>query len=198
MFLWQKMEKKKIRLLAFFQTFEPGVFIGILLSFLSKAWLVWWTCFHISEGCSQSKSPTSPCSGPVCKEEGRPNWLTEQTRLPGCPGRNSAHTHRRDSPTSSACSAVAPILRFCLRLPRVCFLTFVLSAAQFRTVREGLRPAPPLLPPVPAISERPAIGGNRCQLLGKGVILQILWLQLEKLSGSTSEFQINHRDYRDF
>lgn len=111
-----------------------------------------------------------PCSGPVCKAEGRPNWRTEQIWLPGCPEQNIAHSRRRDSLTSFACGAVAPTLHFCLHLPHLGSLQFVPSVAQIGTVRGGLHQALQLLPPVPAISERPAIGGNRYQLLGKGVV----------------------------
>lgn len=116
----------------------------------------------------QSESPPSHGSGPVCKAEGRLDWRGERTKPPGCPEQSIARSHHQDSPTSSACGAVAPTLGFCLRLPRVCFSPFVPSAAQTGTVLLGaLRRTPPLLPPVPAILERPAIGGNRCQLLGK-------------------------------
>lgn len=106
----------------------------------------------------------------ICKVEGTPNWRTEQMQLPGCPEENIAYSRHRDNLTSSASGGTASALQLCLRLPPPCSSTFGASAAQSGTVRRGLRRSPLLLPPVPAILERPAIGGNRCQLLGKSVV----------------------------
>lgn len=80
-----------------------------------------------------------------------------------------ARSPRQDSLTSSAHSAVAETPLFYLRLPRLRSSASDASTAQSGRVRGDLhRPPPP--PPVPAKLERPAIGGNRCQLLGKVVI----------------------------
>lgn len=86
-----------------------------------------------------------------------------------CPKQNIAHSRPRDSQTSSVCGAVAPALHVCLHLP-LRFFDFAASAAQNGRVHVGPRRAPPLPPLVPAILERPAIGGNLCQLLGKVVV----------------------------
>lgn len=96
----------------------------------------------------------------LCKEEGRPNWQTERALQWACPEQSIVRSRRRDSPTSSACGAAAPTVRLHLPLPRLCFSVFGVAAAQRGTVHGALRRARRLPPPVPAILERPAIGGK--------------------------------------
>lgn len=142
------------------------------LQFISNLSLFKQPDIHTTE-CPQSKQVTNQSalrSSWLCKEGGRLNWQAEPTLQSACPEQNIAHSHRQDNPTSSVHGAVASTLRFCLRLPHLCSSVSVASTVKSGTVRVGLRRAPPLLPPVPAILERPAIGGNRCQLLGKGVV----------------------------
>lgn len=95
---------------------------------------------------------------------------------PGWPGRKTSGSRPRRRPTRSAsCSSpsggVPPCPQLCPPLPPPLHPRRGSSvSAAALTERIPQRPCgcvPPLPPPVPAISERPAIGGNRSQLLGQ-------------------------------
>lgn len=91
-----------------------------------------------------------------------------QGPLPQCPGWNILDGH-------CPCNLRPRLVSGEISLPWCSLPRPTSSWLFFHAARDGtsfekrLLAAPPHPPPVPAISETPAIGGNLCQLLGKGL-----------------------------